>query len=397
MSVLSAPGKVILFGEHAVVLGKTSVATGLSLRSNIQVETPKTPEQSQQITLSFPDIQYFGVKSYDLSRLRSLPSYHNAIETKDNLIPFECDEQFQNELAGIADSKGIQTMLFLYSAIAKLKHGIYVHFQSDLPMGAGLGSSAGFCVCIVTVLLSMFDIYACGGCEQCTSFEKVADTDTETTISFTPCQQQLELINKWSLQGEKIMHGTPSGVDNAVSTFGRALTFTRKDGYKILDRIPPLRLLIVDTKVSRSTKVLVENVINRHKTYPTLIEPVAQLIDTISNQCIEAFNQYFTDNDMEKLQKAIELMIDMNHSLLTGCFGVGHSTLDKIATIARLHGVHAKLTGAGGGGCAIVLLRYDMTEGEVSRLRESLKEAGGFESWEATIGDKGVQVDIINN
>lgn len=33
--------------------------------------------------------------------------------------------------------------------------------------------------------------------------------------------EDLEVINKWAFQGERVIHGNPSGVDNAVSTWGR--------------------------------------------------------------------------------------------------------------------------------------------------------------------------------
>jgi len=45
----------------------------------------------------------------------------------------------------------------------------------------------------------------------------------------------------------------------------------------------------------------------------------------------------------------------MNHHLLN-LLGVGHASLDTVIAIAQRHSLHAKLTGAGGGGCAFALI-----------------------------------------
>ena len=61
-------------------------------------------------------------------------------------------------------------------------------------------------------------------------------------------------VNQWAFSGEKLIHGTPSGIDNAVSTYGNILLY--KDG-KITthDSANNLDILLVNTHVPRNTKV----------------------------------------------------------------------------------------------------------------------------------------------
>lgn len=61
--IASAPGKIILFGEHVVVHGRTAIATSLDLRTYAKVES----DNSNLLSLELPDI---GVKrTWNLSQL----------------------------------------------------------------------------------------------------------------------------------------------------------------------------------------------------------------------------------------------------------------------------------------------------------------------------------------
>lgn len=71
--------------------------------------------------------------------------------------------------------------------------------------------------------------------------------------------------------------------------------------------------------------------------------------------------------------------------------GVGHTALDQLCQVTRAHGLHSKLTGAGGGGCGITLLRPDLERPEVEATKQALSSLG-FDCWETSMGAPGVSV-----
>lgn len=75
------------------------------------------------------------------------------------------------------------------------------------------------------------------------------------------------------------------------------------------------------------------------------------------------------------LYKRLQGLLRVNHSLLNA-LGVGHAALDGVCSLTGKHGCASKLTGAGGGGCALTLLPPHMTHIDPSGRVEDLGPPG---------------------
>ncbi|NXD77151.1 KIME kinase, partial [Halcyon senegalensis] len=241
---------------------------------------------------------------------------------------------------------------------------------SELPTGAGLGSSAAYAVCLAAALLT-----ACGAI-SCPLKEG------EATARWT--EEELTLINSWAFQGERVIHGSPSGVDNAVGTWG---TCVGEEMSPVASRVPMLRILLTNTKVPRSTKVLVAEVKEKILKFPAIMNPVLDSIDAISQEC-QSVLEAMPANPSPQHYPVLEELFDINQHHLN-VIGVGHPSLDRLCRVTASHGLHSKLTGAGGGGCGITLLRPDTSPLVVEAAKRDLC-ACGFECWETNIGAPGV-------
>ena len=102
---------------------------------------------------------------------------------------------------------------------------------SALPAGAGLGSSAAYSVCLAAgFLTSSRRVSVTTSSEPgLTIPSEVEARIREAGVEIGGCagpQQgwskgDLEEINKWGFEAEKLIHGTPSGIDNSVSSYGK--------------------------------------------------------------------------------------------------------------------------------------------------------------------------------
>ena len=207
---------------------------------------------------------------------------------------------------------------------------------------------------------------------------------------------QVERINRWAFVGELLIHGNPSGVDNTVSSAGKAVIFKREDygkppAVRFLREFPELPLLLVNTKQSRSTAVEVAKVGALKEKYPEITDLVLDAIDRVTNRAERLVRASDFDVEDSESIKSLGELFDLNQGLLT-TLGVSHPKLQRIKEIADSVGVGwTKLTGAGGGGCTITLLKPEVGEEKLAHLEDELSSEG-FERFETSLGGDGVGV-----
>ncbi|XP_001364115.1 mevalonate kinase [Monodelphis domestica] len=373
--LVSAPGKVILHGEHAVVHGKVALAEALNLRTFLRMR----PHKDGKVRLVLPNLE--TSREWDVSKLQLLhASFLDSGEpTAPTTEQVEKLKAFAGFMTGSSEREclAVLAFLYLYLFICR-KHrplpSMDIVVWSELPTGAGLGSSAAYSVCLAAALLA--------------SCEEIMNRLKEGATSARWNEDELNLINRWAFLGEKVIHGNPSGVDNSVSTWGGALRF-QKGNISSLQRIPVLKILLTNTKVPRSTKALVASVKDRLAKFPEIMNPLLVSIDAISQECERVLGVMAATPTPEQYM-VLEELIDMNQHHLNA-IGVGHSSLDRLCQVTAAHGLHSKLTGAGGGGCGFTLLRPGLDQSVVEAIKQALTSCG-FECWETTIGGPGVSL-----
>jgi mevalonate kinase len=281
------------------------------------------------------------------------------------------------------NDRGIQAFLYLTICVSKnAVKPFSVVVRSEFQHGVGLGSSAAYNVALGTALWQYFS-------KDDAKLEIAPTRDWK--LSRKPHSDLATKINSWAFNAEKLMHGTPSGIDNSVSTFGGAVSL-KKGQLQPIAKVPKLHIVVTNTKVSRNTKILVAKVGELYKKHPTVVEPLLDSVEAISKSVLELFEKHASESDATKIadfEKTLEDYIDVNHHVLVA-LGVGHPALSRVVDAGAKFGIHSKLTGAGGGGCAFSLIPSSSSAGS-SGLRNALA-GDGFDCFDASTGAIGVLV-----
>lgn len=202
-----------------------------------------------------------------------------------------------------------------------------IEIYPRVPRAMGLGASAAIAVAIIRALAAHFNL-------------KLSETE----------------ISNLAYRSEKVVHGTPSEIDNTVATFAKSILFKKGEPplVKEINAVKPIPVVIGISGVESLTAKMVAKVRRAREKNKSLYDTIFQDIDRLTLQAAEAVQS----NDLETLGE----LMNINQGLLNA-LQVSTPVLEKLIEIARRHGaLGAKLTGGGGGGAVIAVCRENAAE-----------------------------------
>jgi mevalonate kinase len=300
MVTSSAPGKVYLFGEHAVVYGEPAVPCAIELRARVTVE-----ERAEGIRVHAGDLTLDGFTvEYD-GDVAGRPD----VDVPDSLV--EAGVGYVNEAIEQARD-----------AAGQPRAGFDVTVDSTIPLGAGIGSSAAVVVAAI----------------DAATRELGAELSRE------------ELAERAYRVEHTVQDGQASRADTFCSTMGGAVRVEGDDCRTL--PAPDLPFVLGYDGCAGDTGALVAGVRDLKESYDFAADTVRAIGDIVRRG---------EDALAEEEIGEIGRLMNFNHGLLAA-LGVSSRSLDAMVWAARDAGaLGAKLTGAGGGGCIVALDETDET------------------------------------
>lgn len=304
----TAPGKTILFGEHAVVYGHPAIAVPVdSIGLNIKIfPTPDSRMNS---------IYYENPDTNESSLISDLPGEHFMILSLNTLM----------NILGVSQ---LPSMI--------------IQVTSSIPLAAGMGSSAAFAVALCRAI-----------------------------FAYLGFNKSVEEINAAAFEIEKINHGSPSGIDNTVVAYNRAVYFEKSEPIRFIDIPKDMNLIFADSGMRVPTKEMVTEV---HISYQKNRNKISKLLDEIG-EVVKLALDAITEGDIEDVGN---LMVQ-NHHLLQN-LGVSSGILDKLVnTVLSHNALGAKLCGGGRGGSIVAISHPNDVESIINCLLDAgAKTCFGF-------------------
>jgi len=337
MTTCSAPGKVYLFGEHAVVYGEPAVPCAVERRARVTVD----PRDDGRIRVDAADLSLDGFTVTWGDSIDDRPD----VDVPAPLVEaaMEYIEAAVRQARDAADAPGV---------------GFDIAVESAIPLGAGLGSSAAVVV---------------------------AGIDAATRALGTELEPEEVARRAYEAEYE-VQDGQASRADTFCSAMGGAVRVEGEDTRTI--DAPPLPFVVGYDGGAGDTGELVAGVRALREEHAF----AADTVETVGDLTREG-ERLLADADpgsepSDELLAELGGLMDFNHGLLEA-LGVSARSLDAMVWAAREAGAHgAKLTGAGGGGCVVALDPSPETEHALGYTAEC------EQSFRAELATEGVRVEV---
>jgi mevalonate kinase len=302
------PGKAILFGEHFVVYGYSSIIFAIDKKFKVTIsldELNKKEFYNKKKVKIFSNLGFNAeINDSKINLSHKLPINYDIVNKLDKLIEYLINDKFVN----FSDD---------------LKEELILNIYSEIPIGGGLGSSSALCV---SLLGAFYDVMH-------KKFNK-------------------EILSKKSIELEKIINPNTSGVDCNICTFGGLGAYNKSLGFKKLNYdINNLSFLIINTGINHNTFEMVNKVKKFKENNVAVFNNLCKDYERIFNCSLKALQN--------KDLRMLGILMNENHLLLK-TLNLSNSIIDKIVKMCQSGGTFGtKITGAGGGGCILSLINYD--------------------------------------
>jgi len=308
-SIASAPGKVILFGEHFVVYGVKAILCSINKRVTVTAE--KTNERKISINSKIGKLELEPDKSISEINSPLKPFYYLAnksIENKDS--------------------------------------GIRIQIDSEIPLGAGLGSSSACCVAGAAAIFKLF-----------------GDISKEEIL-------------KLAIEAERTIFENTSGADCTVCTYGGIMEYDKNNGFKKIEYEPNFQLVIINSNMEHSTQSMVSKV----KEFENKNKEEFLRLSNLESELVEDVLKLVKENKVQEIGQKM----NQNQEYLEN-IGISNKELTKMVKIGQESSFGAKITGSGGGGCIFALTNESNLQNILKKFKDS-----NYECFSAKIDFKGL-------
>jgi len=221
---ISAPGKLMLMGEHAVVYGYPCIVTAVNTR--IRVTVSETPDN--MFSLRAPEIH--------------IGEYSKAVS-----------EIGKGEMP--AEVRFIETTLAYFLKRFPTQHGIHVETHADFSSNVGFGSSSAVVVASLCALVKLYSV-------------AISEKDL-----FTLAREAVVAVQ-----------GRASGFDVAAALYGGTIYFATSGPTIEPLSTPTIPIVIGYTGVKADTGLLVAMVAQKKQRYPQKVDRIFQAIEKLVNE-----------------------------------------------------------------------------------------------------------------